>query len=154
MGINEKPGIFPFPPAAFVLPFFAGLVIHFAFPIRLLPLGLVQLAVGLPVVTAAVAVWLWGILTLRQEGTTFDVRKPTVTIVSRGPYRVSRNPLYLMLTVAYIGTALAVNTAWPVVLLPLAVFLITRLIYQEERYLERKFGREYLAYKARVRRWL
>ena len=72
-----------------------------------------------------------------------------------GPFRFSRNPLYLSLTGLYLGLAMLINTAWPPLLLPvLLAFLHWGVIRREERYLEVKFGSTYLNYKARVRRWL
>jgi protein-S-isoprenylcysteine O-methyltransferase Ste14 len=77
------------------------------------------------------------------------------TLVTRGPFRFSRNPLYLALTVIYLGAAGLLNSLWPVLLLPAVLwFMHWGVIIREERYLERKFGPAYQEYKARVRRWL
>jgi hypothetical protein len=70
-------------------------------------------------------------------------------------YRWSRNPLYLAMTLAYGGLAIAAGSVWAIVLLiPLLVAMNIRVISREERYLEREFGDAYRAYKWRVRRWL
>ena len=71
-------------------------------------------------------------------------------VVQDGPFRFSRNPGYLSLTMLYAWIAVLRNALWAVVLLPVVVYVIER----EERYLERTFGEEYLNYKARVRRWV
>ncbi len=90
-----------------------------------------------------------------QAETELNAYKPTTAIVMRGPFRFSRNPLYLSLTALYIGIATVVNSLWAIVLLPVALVAISRgVIEREERYLERKFGEEYLRYKAKVRRWI
>ena len=77
-----------------------------------------------------------------------------LTIVAHGPYRFTRNPLYLVMATTYIGITVSVNTVWPLLFVPVVLVLISLVIRQEERYLEGKFGQEYLNYKAKVRRWL
>ena len=98
--------------------------------------------------------WIPAVLTLYRAGTAIEPGHATTTIVTHGPYRFSRNPLYLFFLASYIGIAISVNTAWPLFFIPVIVVLISRVISQEERYLEGKFGQEYLDYKAKVRRWL
>ena len=81
--------------------------------------------------------------------------KPTTAIVETGPYRFTRNPMYLGLGLLYLGITLWVDTLWPLLCLPLVIFLVQRFVIErEERYLEAKFGEGYHAYKARVRRWI
>ena len=76
-------------------------------------------------------------------------------MVTDGPYRYSRNPLYLRVTLLYLGFAFLVNDVWLLAVLPLVlIVLYVGVIRREERYLEAKFGDEYRAYKATVRRWL
>jgi protein-S-isoprenylcysteine O-methyltransferase Ste14 len=75
-------------------------------------------------------------------------------IVSSGIFRFTRNPMYLGMALTYVGLALWFRSSWAVILLPVAIIVIrTQVIAREERYLEKKFGDEYLAYKAKVRRW-
>ncbi len=79
---------------------------------------------------------------------------PTTAIVETGVYRFTRNPMYLGMTLALVGAAPALDSAWFALATPLAVWAVTKLaIEREEAYLERKFGETYLAYKRRVRRW-
>jgi protein-S-isoprenylcysteine O-methyltransferase Ste14 len=90
-----------------------------------------------------------------RKGTAVEPWKPTTAIVSTGPYRVTRNPAYLGMTLLYIGIALLADALWVLAPLPVVLAVIDRaVIAREERYLERKFGREYLDYKAGVRRWV
>jgi protein-S-isoprenylcysteine O-methyltransferase Ste14 len=92
---------------------------------------------------------------MRDADTTLDVNKPVSSLVQDGPFRYSRNPGYLSLAMIYSGIAILRNALWAILLLPLLVLLTQReLIAREERYLERTFGEEYLAYKRRVRRWM
>jgi protein-S-isoprenylcysteine O-methyltransferase Ste14 len=81
--------------------------------------------------------------------------KPVPRLTTGGPFRYGRNPSYLALTTIYAGIAILRNSLWAILLLPLVLMVIQReVIGREERYLERTFGEEYLAYKARVGRWV
>jgi protein-S-isoprenylcysteine O-methyltransferase Ste14 len=100
---------------------------------------------------------------LGSLGTTNDetcghkrVARPAfLTIVTHGPFRLSRNPIYLANSLAYLGLTLVFNTPWPLLLiLPMLAILYWGIIRREERYLEAKFGEPYLSYKACVRRWI
>ena len=144
-----------FPPLAYAAPMAAGLAMHFALSDRILPQGWVQLAAGLPLMVVSGLLAVWASMTMRRAGTTVDAYKSTTAVVSHGPFRFSRNPMYLSLTGLYLGIAVSVNTLWVVVLLPVALVAITvGVIAREESYLERKFGTEYNSYKSAVRRWL
>ena len=101
------------------------------------------------------ALAVWFARTLNAADTTLRIDKPVSSLVQEGPFRYSRNPGYLSLTMLYAGVAILRNALWAILLLPLVLFVIQReVIGREERYLERTFGEEYLAYKARVRRWV
>ncbi len=87
--------------------------------------------------------------------TTRRTDKPVSSLVQDGPFRYSRNPGYLSLAMIYAGIAILRNALWAILLMPLVLYVIQReVIEREERYLERTFGEEYLAYKRRVRRWV
>lgn len=91
----------------------------------------------------------------RSARTSFDVRKPTTVLITDGPFRFSRNPGYLALSLLYAGIAVIADSLWVLALLAPALFVMHYgVIAREELYLERKFGSQYLEYKARVRRWL
>ena len=76
-------------------------------------------------------------------------------MVTQGPFQYTRNPAYLSMTIIYTGISSLVNALWAILLLPVALLVIQRgVIEREERYLERKFGEEYIRYKAQVRRWI
>ena len=77
------------------------------------------------------------------------------TLVTDGPYRFTRNPMYLGMVCLYIGIVIAFGLMWGLLWLPLVVLAVDRLVIaREEPYLERAFGDDYRRYKARVRRWL
>jgi len=87
--------------------------------------------------------------------TSLSPYRPTTALVLSGPYRFSRNPIYIGLTLLYIGLVTYLQLPWGLVLLPVVIWLVTVwVIVPEENYLEQKFGSEYLSYKAKVRRWI
>ncbi len=98
--------------------------------------------------------WWFG-RTLRNAETTFRIDRPVSRLVTGGPFRLSRNPGYLSFAMIYAGVATLRNSLWAILLLPAVLAAMQRtIIAKEERYLERRFGEEYLRYKGRVRRWL
>ena len=152
------PNIRP-PPAIFVGGFLIGLLLDgFVASIGFVsdaaatrPLAIT----GWVLVWLGFAVSLTGVLTFRLAGTTMFPFAPATTLVRHGPYRFTRNPMYLGATVTYVGFALVLNTIWPVILLPVVLWAMVRyVIRREEAYLERTFGAEYVEYKKNVRRWL
>jgi protein-S-isoprenylcysteine O-methyltransferase Ste14 len=81
--------------------------------------------------------------------------RPTNALVFNGTYRITRNPMYLGMLLNYLGVSIFVQSLWFVLFLPLLIWVFTTwVIIPEERYLENKFGKEYLDFKARVRRWI
>ena len=145
-----------FPPLIYAALFAVGYTADRIAPMRLFvdPPAAVRLVgwalVALAALLAASAAFLF-----LRAGTTPDPRRPTTALVVHGPYRFTRNPMYLALALLYLGVALLLNAAWPLVLLPVAIMLVERwVIAREEAYLERRFGDAYRAYQARVRRWL
>ena len=92
---------------------------------------------------------------MRRADTPISPEEPVSSLVTDGPFRYTRNPGYLGIAMTYAGLASLANALWAILLLPATLFVIQRgVIEREERYLERKFGEEYLRYKARVRRWI
>jgi protein-S-isoprenylcysteine O-methyltransferase Ste14 len=107
----------------------------------------------LAVASLCVVQWAW--LTMRRAGTSVLPSKPTLAIVTDGPYRFTRNPPYVANALLYLGLTLVFEAFWPLVLMvPMLVVIHWGLIRREEQYLETKFGDAYRAYKSRVRRWL
>jgi protein-S-isoprenylcysteine O-methyltransferase Ste14 len=97
----------------------------------------------------------WFEWAMRRADTPSNPYKPVSHIATEGPFRYTRNPAYLSMTMMYAGIASLANALWAIVLLPVALVVIERgVIEREERYLEGKFGEEYLSYKARMRRWI
>jgi len=110
--------------------------------------GAVLLIIGLLVGFA-------GVRGLRAVATNISPDLPTTALATDGIYTRSRNPLYLAMTLVYVGLAIAAGSAWAIALLvPLLIVMHVGVIFREELYLEREFGDEYRRYKSRVRRWL
>jgi protein-S-isoprenylcysteine O-methyltransferase Ste14 len=110
---------------------------------------------GASCLVAGLALDIWAIATFRRAGTTPHPAGPTTALAVGGPYRFTRNPMYLGLVFLLAALALLANSLWPLILLPVVIVNVRRaVIDREERYLTAKFGEEYLRYKARVRRWL
>jgi protein-S-isoprenylcysteine O-methyltransferase Ste14 len=111
--------------------------------------------VGGALVVAGVALLASFNTAFARKGTAVEPWKPTTAIVTTGPYRFTRNPAYLGMALLYFGIAVMSEALWVLVPLPFVLVVIDRgVIAREERYLERKFGQEYLDFKARVRRWI
>jgi protein-S-isoprenylcysteine O-methyltransferase Ste14 len=151
---RDKPGIWVPPPPIYLLALLLGLLLDRRAQVPFLPRGVARV-LGWPLVGGGVALVAWFVRTMRGADTTIHINKPVSSLVQNGPFRYSRNPGYLSLTMIYAGIAIVRNALWAILFLPLVLYVIQReVIEREERYLERTFGEEYLAYKARVRRWV
>jgi protein-S-isoprenylcysteine O-methyltransferase Ste14 len=125
----------------------------------LLPLPFLAHAVARPlgavIVLLNVLIGLPALRSMFAAHTSPNPNRPTTALVFSGPYRFTRNPMYIGLTMFYVGLVTFFALPWGLLLLPAVVFLITRwVITPEEVYLEQKFGAEYIQYKAKVHRWL
>ena len=141
------------PPIAWALAVLAGFALNWLMPLPLLPAPAGWL--GAIVFALALALLAWAISTMTRAGSNVPTNLPTTTIVDAGPYRFTRNPIYLGMVLGLIGLAIAFNSLWLLMMLvPFALVIRYGVITREEAYLERKFGDVYRRYCARVRRWL
>src|SRR5215203_6288246 len=153
-GAPDNPGVVAPAPLIYAGALALGLVANRLYPIAFLPRE-VSRVLGLPLIFGGLAIWLRGFREMRRADTNVDSYKPSTAIVTGRPYRFTRNPLYVGMKLVYSGITALFNALPAAMLLPLALAVMRRgVIEREERYLERKFGDEYLAYKARARRWL
>ena len=130
-----------------------GVVLNLIWPFRFIPSALVM--AGPVIVFAAVLLFALSLREFRAHGTSVRGTERTTTIVRTGPYRFSRNPIYLAFVLFLLGLALWLNNLWLLVALAaFASFISIMIIPREERFLERNFHIPYSEYKATVRRWL
>lgn len=154
---DDSPGVPVPPPLLFVLGFLVGLLADGVVPVAVLGAGRRSLAVplGWGSVAAGLGLMFWGIATFAAARTAVMPHLPARRLVTSGPYRFTRNPMYVGIVLAYAGLAILIDTAWPLLLLPAVLLLLVLVVVRrEERYLDRTFGDAYRAYRHRVRRWL
>jgi len=143
-------------PWVFVVVYLAGVGLEYVWPAR----GVMATLAGVRLVGAALfcigaVVAGWGLLSFRRARTTTVPGQASSQLVTSGPHRLSRNPMYVGLILAYVGEAGILRQVWPLFLLPLIVaYLNWVVIPVEERKLMEVFGEAYKQYRARVRRWL
>ena len=142
------------PPLIYLCSILMGVALDFVFSLPFVPRS-IGAPLGIAIVLVAVALFSFSLQQLRAAGTPVRGNRPTTIIVRGGPYHFSRNPIYLSFSLLQLGIAMSVNSLWVLVTLAPAVILMSCVVIpREERYLERKFGAEYLAYKSSVRRWI
>jgi protein-S-isoprenylcysteine O-methyltransferase Ste14 len=143
------------PPLAWGLAVIAGLALDWLVPLPFLPAGLPAAWLGALVFVLALALFAWAIVTMTRAGSNVPTNRPTTAIVENGPYRFTRNPIYLGMFLGLVGLAIAFDDLWLLItLVPFALVIRYGVVAREEAYLERKFGDVYRGYRSRVRRWL
>ncbi|WIG60793.1 MAG: Putative protein-S-isoprenylcysteine methyltransferase [Ktedonobacterales bacterium] len=141
-------------PVIFVGVLLAGVLLSLAFPVSFLPRA-VTLMVGAICFLLPFVLGFAALRAMRRAKTSVLPYRPTTALLTEGPFRLSRNPMYLGMAIQYVGLALLFNSLWAILLLPVALVIVhVTVIKREERYLEQQFGGEYRTYKARVRRWI
>ena len=151
----NSPGVkFP-PPLIYVLGFAAGALLEQRV-VRLVigprqPLA----AIGWALSLGALAFAGWAMITFWRARTAIIPHRPASRLVRHGPYRFTRNPMYVALTALYVGLSLLFDVAWPLILLPVVLVLLWWfVIRREERYLRAAFGEEDERFTREVRRWV
>ncbi len=143
------------PPVLWVLLVAAGIGLDLLVPLPFMPAGFPAAWVGGGVWLAGFALAALAIRQFRRAGTEVQTHTPTAVIVDTRVFAFSRNPIYLGAHIGTVGVAIALDSLWILsTLVPFYLIIRYGVVAREEAYLERKFGDSYLAYKARVRRWL
>jgi protein-S-isoprenylcysteine O-methyltransferase Ste14 len=143
------------PPIAWAVAVLAGLALNWLMPLPFVPAVVPAGWLGAMAFALALALLAWAIVTITRAGSNVPTNLPTTTIVESGPYRFTRNPIYLGMFLGLIGLAIAFDNLWLLMMLvPFALVIRYGVVAREEAYLERKFGDVYRGYRSRVRRWL
>ena len=151
---QDNPGIRVPPPLIYLLPLLVGLLLDRRSHVPFLPRRAVR-SLGWPLLGGGILLSMWFLQTMREADAPVRTDRPVPRLSTEGPFRYTRNPGYLSMAMIYAGIAVRRNALWAILFLPLVLYVTQReVIAREERYLERTFGEEYLAYKARVRRWV
>jgi protein-S-isoprenylcysteine O-methyltransferase Ste14 len=155
---NDNPGLPHIPPtypAAFLL---LAIILEFLVPLSFLaaPAFLsLQTLIGVALVAGGIALDIWAFRLFKAAGTNPEPFKPTNSIVEDGPYRMTRNPMYVGFLLIFAGLALIFALEWGVIALPLLWLTLDRVVVvREEAYLTAKFGETYTQFLARTRRWI
>jgi protein-S-isoprenylcysteine O-methyltransferase Ste14 len=151
---EDKPGVIAPPPLVYLGAIIVGALFERLWRWRI-PAGRAGLVVGVLLIGAAIVLVGSALREFNRLETSPKPHKPTRAIVTVGPFRITRNPIYVSFALVQLGVGLIASSGWIVALLvPVLAIIRYGVIAREERYLERKFGGEYGAYKRRVRRWM
>ena len=155
---RDTAGVIAPPPVIYLIGLVAGLVADWLYPLGIGPGGLApptQWLAGAIVILSALALAGAAIWEFRRVGTNVPTYRPTTALVIAGPYRRTRNPIYIALSLLFAGIAVAADNGWLLIaLVPILAVMNWGVVAREDAYLEAKFGEDYRAYKRRVRRWL
>lgn len=144
-------------PWVYVLAYLVGVALQFILPTRFISpekhTAVKIVGAGIFLVGALFAGW--SLLIFRKARTTTTPGETSQKLIVKGPYRISRNPMYVSLLMAYLGEAGLLVQVWPLVVLPLLLVYVNNVVIPlEEDILRKDFPDEYEKYSARVRRWI
>ena len=143
------------PPLLYLAALGIGFILQFVFPESIVTAAVSLRSIGLLLMAISAVIARWAFVTMRRIGTSASPREQSNALAIRGPFRFSRNPIYVAMTGLYLGIACVANSWWPLsLLLPLLVIMQWGVVLREERYLAKQFGAAYLSYKSATRRWL
>lgn len=150
----DNPGVHIPPPLFYVAAIGTGALLRRSMPLTI-GWDVPRMIAAWAFIGLFAALMAWSFVWFARHRTTIIPNQPANALVRRGPFRFTRNPLYLAMALLAIGAGLWLNTWWVLILLVPAIALVDRLVIaREEAYLRRRFGAEYDAFTAQVRRWL
>lgn len=149
---SDNAGVAFHPPLLLLASLAVGFLLRWLAPLSVLT---ASTKIGAAVVALSFALFFWALATMLRGHASIPTNTPTDVIVTGGPYQFCRNPIYLAMILLQVGVGVWTGSLWFFIIAAVCVALLTwGVIVREERYLERKFGPEYLSYKSRVRRWI
>jgi protein-S-isoprenylcysteine O-methyltransferase Ste14 len=150
----DAPSVKIIPPLVYLTGLVIGFLANIWMPIKVVP-SLVAWTSGGILIVCGIVLTGSAVFKFKDGGTTVRPDRAASTLVIVGPYKVTRNPMYLGLAFVYLGIAIAGQSVWALILLPVVLTIIQhRAIEPEEAFLERRFGADYVGYKEKVRRWI
>jgi protein-S-isoprenylcysteine O-methyltransferase Ste14 len=151
---DDTAGVFLPPPLLYAGGFLLGVALDWGLSLARLPRPLWVLVLGGLLVGLQAVIGVTALRALRRARTQVNPYKPSTSVVTSGPYQRTRNPIYVSMTLLYLGLALLLGAIAPLLLLvPVLAIMHFGVVLREERYLSNKFGDTYRSYAARVRRW-
>jgi protein-S-isoprenylcysteine O-methyltransferase Ste14 len=151
---SDAPNVRIIPPLVYLTGVVIGFLANVWMPIKVVP-NLVAWVLGGILIFCGAALTGSALLKFKDVGTTVRPDRAASTLVIAGPYKITRNPMYLGLAFVYLGIAIADQSVWALILLPVVLTIIQRrAIEPEEAFLEKRFGANYISYKEKVRRWI
>jgi len=154
IGGRDHSGVVVPPPALYLVLFLVGVGLQQYAPLPRLPI-VIGRVFSVVLAAGAVSLIAWSFRRFWAAGTSVVPVRPSTALVIEGPYRFTRNPIYLGMLLIYLAFACWFGLIWPLVLAPVVIGIVNwYVIGREERYLDGKFGHEYRQYRMRVRRWL
>jgi protein-S-isoprenylcysteine O-methyltransferase Ste14 len=151
---KASPDIISCPPLLYMGAMGPGLLLDWLVPLQRFSSASCPVA-GWILAFAGFVIGFWGVRTFIRAGTNVRPDLPVTALVTDGPFRYSRNPLYMACTIIYLGITLSVGSLWLLVMLiPTLAVMHYKIVRREEEYLEGRFGDSYRAYKAQVHRWI
>jgi protein-S-isoprenylcysteine O-methyltransferase Ste14 len=151
---SDAPNVKIIPPLVYLAGLVVGLLVSMWMPTKVVPNPAAWIIGGFLIFCGAVLAGS-AILQFKGVGTTVRPDRAASSLVIAGPYKITRNPMYLGLALVYLGIAMADQSIWALILFPVIMIIIQHwAIEPEEAFLERRFGTDYSSYKANVRRWL
>jgi protein-S-isoprenylcysteine O-methyltransferase Ste14 len=151
---SDAPSVKIIPPLVYLAGIVIGFLASIWMPTKVVPNLLAWTVGGILVFCGAVLTGS-AVLKFKDAGTTVRPDRAASTLVIAGPYKITRNPMYLGLAFVYAGIAIAGQSVWALILLAVVLIIVQRgAIEPEEAFLEKRFGADYLSYKEKVRRWI
>ena len=150
---KDNAGVIAPPPAIYLIAILIGVMIDYFFPFSFMPENF-QLPLGLLIILLAAILMALGIREFKKAETNVSPNKPVTAVITSGPFRYTRNPLYVSLSFVLIGIGIWLDNIWIITMLvPVLILIHYGVVKREEQYLTKKFEEKYLIYRGSVPRW-